>query len=252
MKIFITRLSFEYRMVTLRFFSGTVRQKTFDGKTLYPPSYPYFNLATRTFLKHKGPPYGCFRTVRQKVFDKKTWHHLLNHSFLSRPERFWNTTVPHRKVSVPWDQEIWKNLEAPIPLLLCIKVFITWIFRNTEAFPKGCLFAIWVKKFQTENVIPSLLSMKYFAIPEHFLNTTVSPPKIFGTVRPRNSKKPWCPHPSSYAWKFLLPEFFETLKHSPEVVFLQSESKTFRRKTWYPPCYPWSFFPYQNISEIQG
>ena len=119
MKIFIRRHSFEYRRVTLRFFSGTVRQKAFDEKTLYPPSYPCSNLATRTFLKHKGPPYECFRTVRQKVFDKKTWHHLLNHSFFSRPERFWNTTV--------------------------------------------------------------------------------HPPKIFENVRPRNSKKPWCPHPPSYA-----------------------------------------------------
>ena len=175
------------------------------------------------------------------------------------------------------------------------------------------------------------VTMRFFSIPELFWNTRVPPPKIFGTVTPRKSKKPWCPHPPpmhesfyylnfskhwsipqrlsfcnlsqkisdgrrdtlpvihevffhtrtflkykgtpsenfrycdtkkiektvmppspSYAWKFFFPEFFETLKHSPEVVFLQSESKNFRRKTWYPPCYPWGFFPYQNISEIRG
>ena len=46
-----------------------VRQKSSDGKTRHPPSYPYFFFHTRNFLKHKKVPLRNFSVLWNRKFS---------------------------------------------------------------------------------------------------------------------------------------------------------------------------------------
>ena len=67
---FRTKIFLKPGWVPLRHFL-VLWEKNFERIVIPLLSRQFFD--TRTFLKHKGPPTNFFGTVRQKIFDKKSW-----------------------------------------------------------------------------------------------------------------------------------------------------------------------------------
>ena len=186
-------------------FFGTVRQKIFDGKTWYPlVCIKFFD--TPNFLKHWRMPTKFFGTVSPKIFDGKTWY--------------------------------------PPPPLSSIKLFETKSFLKNSRIPLRKFSALWDIKLSTENRDMPPLIHNFFSIPENFRKTEGFLYKAFrfGPVRQKVPTKPWYSPP--------YPNFFDTRNYCnskwfPYGNFRHCETKTFRRKILIPPSYP-NFFDTRN------
>ena len=97
---------------------GTVRQKTFDGKSWYspPPLIQTFSVPEISETL-KGSPTKFFGTVRQKNFRRKV---LISPPLLSKlfryPKLLQQLRIPLRKFSALWDKKLsTENLDTPPP-----------------------------------------------------------------------------------------------------------------------------------------
>ena len=157
-----------------------------------------------------------FGTVRQKIFDGKSWYSPLLIHKLFRYQKFSETQ--HRRVSL-WNSS-----------------------------------ALWDKKFSTENLNtpPSLLS-RNFSLPEFFWNTDQkgSSTKLSGTVRQKkfDTKSWYSPSPLIHKL-FRYQKIYETKKGSPTEFFGTVRQQIFCTKSWYSPLRH-KFFRYPKFSETQ-
>ena len=177
-------------------FFGTVRQKIFDGKTWYPLVCIKF-FETPSFLKHRRDPHGIFRHYETKNFRRKN----------------------------------------VIPPFSSIKLFETKNFLKNSRIPLRKFSALWDIEISSENRDMPPLIHKFFSIPENFRNTEGFLYKAFrfGPVRQKVRTKPWCP-PPSYAWKFSMKElFWNTTKVFSNEIFRYSETQTSTENRDTPP-----------------
>ena len=144
----------------------------------------------------------CFGTVRQKLFDGKSWYPppslLSTKNFLSPPETFWNTECfPGEVFSVLWDKKKFRQNREASPLL-CLKIFDTRIVSKHRSVLLRILSALWDKNFSTEfSDIPFLCIkfcdtrnfLKYRSVPQR--NFSVLCDKKFSTEK-RDTPPLWC------------------------------------------------------------
>ena len=175
-----------------RNFFGTVRLKIFDGKTWYPlVCIKFFD--TPNFLKHwrdaheifrhcetknfrrkivippimhkifrypkfsetlKGCPRNFFGTVRQKIFDGKTWYPLVCIKFFDTPNFLKHWRDAH---------EIFRHCETKIfrlKIVICPLLSINFFrYQKTSGKQKGSftklfLSVLWDKKFRQDRDAP--------------------------------------------------------------------------------------------------
>ena len=198
---------------------GPVRQKI-STKPWCPPSYAW-KFSIKNFSETtKCSPLKYFGTVRQKLFDGKSWYlpPLLSIKTFSLPEIFWNTEwFPGEVFSVLWDKKnfdktvklppsfawkfsipeffrsvllrilsaLWdKNFStelSDIPFL-CIKYCDTRNFLKHRTVPQRNFLVMCDKSFRRRNVIPPSLMHKVFRYPKFSDKPKCSPTKFFGSV----------------------------------------------------------------------
>ncbi len=133
------------RMFQLRNFSA-MWDKNFRRKILIlhpPPSYPYTFSLPEIFWNTppKGSSTKCFGTVRQKIFDRKSWHSpspLIHKLFRCRKL----SETQHRRVHLQNFSALWnkklstENLDTPPSPFLSIHFFAAGNFlkHSTEGF----------------------------------------------------------------------------------------------------------------------
>ncbi len=210
-----------------------------------PPSYPYTFSLPEIFWNTppKGSSTKCFGTVRQKIFDRKSWHSpspLIHKLFRCRKL----SETQHRRVhlqnfSALWDKKFsTENLDTP-PSPLIHKLFRYRKFseRHRRMLQLRNFSAMWDKKFSTENLdTPSspLLSIHFFAT-GNFLKHTAEGflYEMFRYCKTKNFRRKILILPPP----LLSIHFFATgnfLKHSTEgflyEMFRYCKTKNFRRK----------------------
>ena len=172
-------------------FFGTVRQKLFDGKTWYPlVCIKFFD--TAGFLKHWRDAHEIFRPCETKNFRRKL-------------------------VISPIMQKIFRYPKFSETLKGCPRNFL----------------ALWDIKISTEiRDMPPLIH-KFFSIPEIFPKTRVPLQSFsFRSSEKKSSEKTVMP--PSYAWKFSIKEIFWNIEGMPTKFFGTVRQKVFDGKTWYP------------------
>ena len=142
----------------------------------------------------KCSPMKYFGTVRQKLFDGKSWYlpPLLSIKIFSLPEIFRNTEwFPGEVFSVLWDKKIFGKT-VKVPPSFAWKFSIPEFFRNTEVFSYEFYRHCETKIFQRSFVIsPS------YALHEIFWNTELFPNEIFRyCVTKVFDGETWYPPPS--------------------------------------------------------
>ena len=160
----------------------------------------------------RGSPTKIFATVRQKIFDSKSWYsrtpRLIHKLF--RYRKFSETQhrrIPLRNFSALWDKKVLtENRDTPHPLLS-----INFLDTRTFVKQKGPLM------------------------------------KFFGPVRQKIFGKIMMPPSHSYAWKFSIQEFF--LKHRRGLLrkFSVLWDKNFRHKIVISPSDAKNFFDNRNF-----
>ena len=130
--------------------------KNLEGKSWYSPPYPNF-FDTRSIATVKDSPTQIFGTVRQKIFDGKSWHSSppllfklfrypksVKHEMVRSPTKFFGTVrqkIFRRKILILPPSPSYPNF------------FDTRNQWNTKGSPPLQNFsALWDKKFFTENV----------------------------------------------------------------------------------------------------
>ena len=123
----------------------TVRQKIFDGKTWNPLLWIKFP-AAHNFLKPSRDAHEFFRHCETQIFQRKTWYPFHPQNF-SKPETFSKT------VSFPYEFfrycETWKFwLKIVICALLSINFFPYQKFSGKQkvSFTKSFVSVLWNKK----------------------------------------------------------------------------------------------------------
>ena len=103
----------------------------------------------------KGSSTKCFGTVRQKLFDGKSWYSpspfLIHKPF--HKGKFSETqhrTVALRNVTEVWDKTILMEYRDNSHLFYPLQLSIPEIFWNTKRFPLQKFSALWDKNFSTE------------------------------------------------------------------------------------------------------
>ena len=204
---------------------GTVRQKIFDGKTWYPlVSIKFFD--TPNFLRHWRDAHEIFRHCETQNFRRKNVIcPLLSIIFFRYQKISGKQKSSFTKLFV---LVLWdkKFRQNRDDPLLCMKIFDKRIFLKHQSVLQRNISALWDKKFLTENRDMPPLIHNFFSIPENFRKTEKFSYKAFrfGLVRQKVPKKPWCP--PSYAWKFSIKEFFWNTKVFSNEIFRYSETKT--------------------------
>ena len=116
---------------------GPVRQKMSTKPWCPPPSYAWKFLRKNFSETPNCSPMKYFGTVRQKLFDGKSWYPpppLLSIKFFSLSEFFWNTEwFPGEVFSVLWDKQNFDKT-VKLPPSFAWKFSIPEFFQNTEVF----------------------------------------------------------------------------------------------------------------------
>ena len=102
--------------------------------------------------------------MRQKKFDRKSWHNSLKHKIFPYPKVVTHWRVPLRNFSALWDKNFsTENLDTP-PLLTIHKHFCYQKFSETQhrRVPLRNFSALWDNKFSMENRDVPLLGIKFF------------------------------------------------------------------------------------------
>ena len=181
---------------------------------------------SRIFLRHRRVPLRILSFYQQ--FEKNSTENsdipflcinifegrkFLKHR--SVPQRIFFGTVRQKKSTKPW---------CP---LLCMKIFETRVFWNTGVFPPLVFSALSDKQFSTEISDVPFLCIKIFDI-RNFLKHWRVPHGIFLHSETKNFRQnrdaPF------YAWKFSIPEVFETQKCSLRIVSVLWDKKLSRGK----------------------
>ena len=170
------------------------------------------------------------------------------HKFFRYQKILLNRRVPLQKLSFRscGKKEIGKIVMPPS---------YAWKFSKKGFFRKSTVFSnelfqySHTKTFRRKIVIPPLLSIKNFCLPETFWKTEGFFYRSFrfGPVKQKILAKSWCP-PPFYAWKFSEKEFFWNTKLFTNEKFWYSQTKNFRRKIVIIPIIHKSS-PYPKISE---
>ena len=115
-------------------FFGTVRQKIFDGKSWYSPLIHKF-FDTRNFVKQNGPLTKFFGPVRQKKFGKTMMPPSPSYAWkFSIQEFFWNTEGVSDEVFRYCGAKIF-DTKSWYPFFMQKTFSIIEIFWYTELFP---------------------------------------------------------------------------------------------------------------------
>ena len=135
-----------------------------------------------------------FSTVRQKIFDGKTWYSLLCIKFFDTPNFLKHWRDAH-EIFRHCDTKNFRRKNVIPPPFSSIKLFQTRSFFINCRIPSRKHSALWDRKILTENRNMPPLIHKFFWIPEIFRKTEGILYKVFrfGPVRQKISTKPWCP-----------------------------------------------------------
>ena len=219
-----------------KFFS-TVRQKIFDGKTWYPlVCIKFFD--TLNFLKHLRDAHEIFRHCETKNFRRKlVICPLLSINFFRYQKISGKQKGSFTKLFV---SVLWdkKFRQNRDAPLLCMKIFDERIFLKHQSVLQWNISIQW-DKTDGKSWFPPLIQT--FPIPEIIATVKDSPTKIFGTETKNFRRKILIhPPPPSFIQIFSGPEVSETLKDSPTKFFGTVRQKNFDRKSWNspPPSYP--------------
>ena len=228
-------------------FIGTVRQKTFDGKTWYPlVCIKFFD--TPNFLKLWRYAHEIFQHCETKNFRRKNVIPPSMHKVFRYP-KFSETFKGCPRIFLAlWDKKFsTEKRDTP---------FFIHIFFETKNFLKNSRIslrkfsALWDIKFSTGNRDMPPLIHKFFSIPENFRKTEGFLYKAFrfGPVRQKVPTKPWCPPPmhENFRWK----NFSEAPKCSPMKYFNTVRQKPTENRDS-PPPYP-NFFDTRNYCNSKG
>ncbi len=185
--------------------------KNFRQKILIlppPPSYPYTFSLPEIFWNTppKGSSTKCFGTVRQKIFDGKSWYSPLPsypYTF-SLPEIFWNTPPKgsSTKCFGTVRQKIFdgKSWYSPLPPL----IHTLFRYRKLSETQHRRVHlqnfsALWDKKFSTENLDtpPPLLSINFFATGKFLKHSTEGfLYEMFRYCKTKNFRRKFVTYPS--------------------------------------------------------
>ena len=157
-------------------------------------------------------PANIFGTVRQKIFDGKTWYPLVCINFFDTLI-FLKHLRDAREIFWHWDQKFSAE-KRDTPFFIHI-FFETKNFLKISRISLRKFSALWDIKISTGNRDMPPLIHKFFSIPENFRKTEGFLYKAFrfGPVRQKVPTKPWCPPPmhENFRWK----NFSEAPKCSP-------------------------------------
>ena len=108
----------QIRRVPLRNFSALWDKETFDKESWYSPSpliHKFFRY--QKFCEtQKGSPMKFFGTVRQKKFNKRSWHNSLKHKIFRYPKLVTHWRVPLQNFSALWGKKFsTEDLDTPTP-----------------------------------------------------------------------------------------------------------------------------------------
>ena len=221
-------------------FFGTVRPKSLDGKTWYPPFFFIKLFETKNFLKNSRIPLRKFSALLDlKMSTENGDARPLIHKFFSIPENFGKQKGSFTKlfVSVLWDKNFDKTVMPPPSPSYAWKFSIEEFFWNTKLFSNE-IFRYSETKTSTENRNPphALLSIKYFSLPEIFWNTEWFPGEVFSVLWDKENFDKTVKLPPSSAWNFSIPEFFRKTEGFSYEYSRHWETKIFRRKIVIPFC----------------
>ena len=171
-------------------FFGTVRQKIFDGKTQYPSSLMLKNFRYPKFSDTpKCSPTNFFGTVRQKILTENRDMPPLIHKNLFDTKKF-----------------LLENRRIPLQ---------SFSFRSCET-----------KNFDGKSWYPPLVSIFFFRTRKILKNRMVS----WRFFRSCEMKKIFDKTVKlSFAWKFLIPEFFRNTEMFSYEFYRHCETKIFQR-----------------------
>ena len=228
-------------------FFGSVRQKSFDGKSWYSPlpSYPNF-FATGNFLKHNTEyfTYG-FSVPRDKTIltenrdsrPPSLFFNIFRYSKLMKHKR-----IPLRNFSSLWDKKIWtENLDnLPPSPLLSINFFATGNFlkHSTESFPYEVFRSRETKQCRRKIVISvhPLLFINFFATGSFLKHSTERfPCEVFRYCETTKNFDRISWHNPREHKIFRCPKFCETQKGSPTKFFGPARQNNFDGKSWFTP-----------------
>ena len=183
-------------------------------------------------------PMKFFGTVRQKIFNGKSWYSPLS---LSYPI-FFDTRNYCNSEEFPYgnfrqcetkksDGKSWYS--PPHPLSLIQTFSVPEISETLKGSPTKLFGTVRQKIFDRKswNSPPPL--MQTFSTPEIIPTVKDSPTQIFGIVRRKIfDGKSWYSPPSPLIQTFSLPEFIATVKDSPTEIFGTVRQKIFDGKSW--------------------
>ena len=193
------------------------------------------------FWNIEGIPTKFFGTMRQKIFDGKTWYPLVCIKFFGTPNflKHWRDAY---EIFRHYGTKNFRRKNV-IPPFSSIKPFETKNFLKNSKIPLRKFSGLWDIKISTENRcdMPPLIH-KVFSIAENFRKTEGFLYKAFrlGPVRQKVPTKPWCPPPLLCMKNFDKRIF---LKHQSVLqwnisVLRYCETKEFRRKILILPPSP--------------
>ena len=165
-----------------------------------------------------------FGTVRQKIFDGKTWYPLLCIKFFYTPNflKHWRDAqeIFRHCETKNFRRKILKLPPPPSPPLIHKHFFATghFLFSETQIILYEIFRNCETKKFWQKIVIPPpppLLSIKWFSLPEIFWNTDWFPGEVFSVLWDKKNFDKTVKLPPSLLENFRYQNSFETQKGSP-------------------------------------
>ena len=202
MRVVVTRTSFEHRRVPLSVFPALWEKKLSTEKRDTRPLIHLIFSLPELFWNTRVPLTTAFGSAKQEVFDKNTWYHPLNYSFLFHTRKFVKHNGPPDESFGTVRQKI--TLKPWWPLHMHDSCHHEYFIRAKEGSSKF-FPALWDKKLSTEKRDTLPLIHLIFSLPELFWNTRVRLTKFFGTVCQKIRKK--CDDPPPMNESFLNEDF---------------------------------------------
>ena len=141
---------------------GTVRQKLFDGKTWYPLLWIRC-FDTPNFLKHWREAHEIFQHCETQIFRRRNVIPPIMHKIFRYPKSSETFKGCPRNFSALWDPKF--STENVIPPFSSTKLFETRNFLKSSNIPLRNFSALWDMKNLTENRDLPPLIHKFFSIP---------------------------------------------------------------------------------------
>ena len=142
-----------------------LRQKVFDGKFSYflPPPLIHKIFRYQKFCEiQKGPPTKFFDTVRQQIFNRKSWFSPLRHKIIRYPK----LSETPKSSSTKWFGTVkYNNFDGKSwypPPLYSLNFFDSRNFLKYRRVLLQSFSALWDTKLSMENCDNPLLGIKFF------------------------------------------------------------------------------------------